>query len=147
MNQGTTTANHQKDEVMPTPLDVIETDARNGIQVSQCELGCALLSGIVGNLPDGTYRLVPRNADEALSWLTRGTDFAVHGEPTEETYSFIVDALNSLGSYFEVHADDIVQAKMFYKQSADLFVQFGGEFEGTIAGRNFLRLSHHGTSR
>ena len=121
-------------------LEDVENDASRGIQKAQCELGCALWSGIFGNIPENNYRKITRNANQAFDWLTKGTDLTVHGEPTESTYSFIVDALNALGSYYEVEAADMAQAKLYYKKSADLFVKFDGEFVGTIAGRNYIRL-------
>jgi hypothetical protein len=121
-------------------LEETESAAIHGNQKAQCELGCALWTGTFGNVPDGNYRTVSRNANKAYGWLVLGTDFTAHGKPTESTYSFIVDALNSLGSYYEVEVGDTTKAKENYKKSADLFVEFGGKFEETIAGRNYNRL-------
>jgi|GEM_PF-6497018 hypothetical protein len=121
-------------------LEDVENDASRGIQKAQCELGCALWSGTFGNIAEENYRSIPRNVNKACNLLKQGVDSDTHGEPTESTYSFIVDALNALGSYYEVEAADMAQAKLYYKRSADLFVKFDGEFAGTIAGRNYMRL-------
>ncbi|MBY0461746.1 MAG: hypothetical protein K2Q34_01000 [Alphaproteobacteria bacterium] len=123
-------------------LEDTERDAIKGVQKAQCELGCALLTGIFGNIPDDTYKKILKNPNRAFDWLTNGTDFKRHGTPTKDTYLAVIDALNSLGVYFEIEKNDVEQAKNYFKQSAELFVKFGGDFEGTIAGRNYNRLMH-----
>jgi hypothetical protein len=103
-----------------------ERNAASGNQQAQCELGCSLWTGTYGNIIDGNYRKVVRLPGKAYDWLLRGTDQTTHGNPTDSTYSFVVAALNALGSYFEIERGDTEEAKMYYQRSADLFVEFGG---------------------
>lgn len=119
-------------------FEEVEKQAIQGNQRSMCEVGIALLTGSFGNMHDHNYKKIDRNIENALIYLEKSINSIT---PDDSTYSFIVDALNALGSYYEIEADNIDKAIDYYKKSADLFVGFGGDFEGVIAGRNYNRLT------
>lgn len=118
-------------------FEEVEKQALQGNQTAMCEVGIALLTGSFGNMHDHNYKKIDRDVENALVYLEKSINLIT---PDNSTYSFIVDALNALGSYYEIEADNNDKAIDYYRKSADLFVRFGGDFEGIIAGRNYNRL-------